>query len=128
MISIQVCQLTSAEAEHAEMMSLKTHVCSVGMARGYGEPEKVRTWGHWVPDADVREELGLQHVDVRALERWHILCGRVQQQVLQILSVAAQPVLQALHKIARVLRLLARQKFQHRRQRAHLRAARDTSA
>ena len=72
---------------------------------------KKRTWGHRMPDADIREELGLQHINVHALERRHILRGSVQQQVLQVLGVAAQPVLQALHEVACVLRLLTRQKF-----------------
>lgn len=45
--------------------------------------------------------------------------GRGDEQVLQVVRVAAQPVLQRLHKVARVLRLVRGQELEHLGQRAH---------
>jgi len=47
----------------------------------------------------------------------HLSSG--DQQVLQVICVAAQPVLQGLHKVACVLGLVARQELQHLGQGAH---------
>ncbi len=74
-----------------------------------------------MPDADVREQLRLQHINVHTLEGGDIGDSRVEQQVLQVLGVSSQPVLQALHEVARVLRLLAGQELEHSGQRADLR-------
>jgi len=73
-----------------------------------------------MPDANVREQLGLQHLNTNTLEGRYIGGSCVQEQVLQILSISSQPVLQALHKVAGVLRLLAGQILEHCWQCAHL--------
>jgi hypothetical protein len=65
---------------------------------------RARTGRERVPDADVGEQLRLRHRKVGALERRHIHLRHVQQQALQVGRVAAEPVLQALHERARVLR------------------------
>jgi len=73
-----------------------------------------------MPDANVREQLGLQHLNTDTLEGRYIGGSCVQEQVLQILSISSQPVLQALHKVAGVLRLLTGQILEHCWQCAHL--------
>lgn len=72
-----------------------------------------------VPDADVGEDDGLGDREARALERRDVLLPDVEQQVLEVLGVASEPVLQRRHEVARVLRLLGGQVLEHRRQRAH---------
>ena len=73
-----------------------------------------------MPDANVREQLGLQHLNTNTLEGGYVGGSCVQEQILQVLSISSQPILQALHKVARILRLLAGQVLEHCWQRAHL--------
>lgn len=49
----------------------------------------------------------------------HTYSGHAQQQVLQVLGVATQPVLQGLHEVAGILSLVVGQVLQHLGQGAH---------
>ena len=62
----------------------------------------------------------LTWLKVDALELGNVALGKVEDQVLQILRVAPQPVLQAVHKVACVLRLVGGQVLEHLGQRADL--------
>lgn len=65
--------------------------------------ERSFTWGKGVPDPDLREQLGVSDGEVHALQSWGVGRRDVQHHVLQVLSIASQPVLQALDKHAGIL-------------------------
>ena len=72
-----------------------------------------------VPDAQVGEDLGISHLDlgtVLAVAGEDVLVRQHQQEVPEVVRGTAQPVLEAEHEGAGVLRLLHRQVLQHRRQ------------
>mmetsp|Transcript_17534 Transcript_17534/g.48843 ORF Transcript_17534/g.48843 Transcript_17534/m.48843 type:complete len:660 (+) Transcript_17534:2749-4728(+) len=75
--------------------------------------------GHWVPDASLREQLRIGGLHVGALQGWHVCLGGGDEQVLQVVSIATQPVLQRLHKVACILGLIAGQELEHLGQGAH---------
>ena len=72
-----------------------------------------------MPNAQVGEHLwlGHNHGGAAALTPGEdVLVGQHQQEVAQVVWRAAQPILEAQHEGAGVLRLLHRQVFQNRRQ------------
>mmetsp|Transcript_3229 Transcript_3229/g.10853 ORF Transcript_3229/g.10853 Transcript_3229/m.10853 type:complete len:521 (+) Transcript_3229:2840-4402(+) len=75
--------------------------------------------GGRVPDADIREHLGFGDGDIHPLERRDVRLGNHQQEVLQVVRGTAEPVLQRVHKVTSISRLVRRQVLQHLGQRAH---------
>lgn len=70
-----------------------------------------------MPDAQVGKHHRIGHLQLGAVgiaARVHVFIGQHQQEVAQILRCPAQPVLEAEHERAGILRLLHRQVLEHR--------------
>ena len=74
---------------------------------------------HGVPDARLRHRLGLGNLHVHVLERGHVRLGDHEQEVLEVVRGPAEPVLQRVHEVARVLRLVRGEVLEHLGERAH---------
>ena len=74
---------------------------------------------HGVPDARLRHSLGLGNLHVHVLERGHVRLGDHEQEVLEVVRGPAEPVLQRVHEVARVLRLVRGEVLEHLGERAH---------
>mmetsp|Transcript_5701 Transcript_5701/g.23522 ORF Transcript_5701/g.23522 Transcript_5701/m.23522 type:complete len:1185 (+) Transcript_5701:1625-5179(+) len=72
-----------------------------------------------VPDADVGERLGLGNLHLHVLERGDVRLGDHEEEVLEVVRAAAEPVLQGVHEVAGVLGLVGGEVLEHLGEGAH---------
>ena len=101
------------QADHRSFSGFLRQVCATGVPVQIFLEVLEHRGSQGVPDAEVGEHFGLRHV-----HRWTLLtfCGwedvlvrQHQQEVAQVVGSTAQPVLEAEHEAAGILRLLDRQ-------------------
>ena len=56
-----------------------------------------------MPDASLREKLWVSNTQIHSLQLWCVSSSNIQDQILQILSIASKPVLQTLNKYSCIL-------------------------